>query len=371
MISSSKTLPPIKQRPKKRVKTLAREPFEYAGQSIAPGQRLTVELPIGTLIDHTPVTLPVHVIHGRKPGPSVLVCAAVHGDEIIGVEIIRRLLGEKALKNLRGTLLVVPIVNAFGFQSHSRYLPDRRDLNRVFPGSATGSLASQLAAIFLEQVVARVDLAIDLHSAAVHRTNLPQIRVSPDQPSARKLARAFGAPVYMLSKVLPGSLRESAQKIGIDMLLYEAGEALRYDETAIRVGLRGILRVLRSMEMLPVRRTRKAEENPKTLLGTRNRWTRAPHGGLLRAFKTIGDAVEEGELLGTISDPMGTREDNIIAAQTGLIIGRTNLPLVHRGDAVFHIVEVRSPDALEENIEKYELALQNDPLFDDDQDEII
>jgi len=346
---------------------LAREAFQYAGQSIGPGERLTVELPVGTLIDHTPVTLPVHVIHGRRPGPSMLVCAAVHGDEIIGVEIIRRLLGEKALKNLRGTLLVVPIVNAFGFQTHSRYLPDRRDLNRVFPGNSTGSLASQLAAIFLEQVVARVDLAIDLHSAAVHRTNLPQIRVSPDQPSAQKLAREFGAPVYMMSKVLPGSLRESAQKIGIDMLLYEAGEALRYDETAIRVGLRGILRVMRSMDMLPAR-TRKVV---KTLLGTRNRWTRAPHGGLLRAFKTIGDAVEEGDLLGTISDPMGTREDQIIATDSGLIIGRTNLPLVHRGDALFHIVQVRKPDDLEQNIEQYDIALQNDPLFDGDEDEIL
>lgn len=346
---------------------MAREAFQYAGQSIGPGERLTVELPVGTLIDHTPVTLPVHVIHGRRPGPSMLVCAAVHGDEIIGVEIIRRLLGEKALKNLRGTLLVVPIVNAFGFQTHSRYLPDRRDLNRVFPGNSTGSLASQLAAIFLEQVVARVDLAIDLHSAAVHRTNLPQIRVSPDQPSAQKLAREFGAPVYMMSKVLPGSLRESAQKIGIDMLLYEAGEALRYDETAIRVGLRGILRVMRSMDMLPAR-TRKVV---KTLLGTRNRWTRAPHGGLLRAFKTIGDAVEEGDLLGTISDPMGTREDQIIATDSGLIIGRTNLPLVHRGDALFHIVQVRKPDDLEQNIEQYDIALQNDPLFDGDEDEIL
>lgn len=347
---------------------LQRKPFELAGQSIAAGEHKTVELPVGNTPDHRPVSLPVHVLHGRKPGPVVLVCAAVHGDEIIGVEIIRRLLRQSSLKQLRGTLLAVPIVNAFGFLSHSRYLPDRRDLNRFFPGNETGSLASQLAAIFLRQVVARVDLGIDLHSAAVHRTNLPQIRVSPDQPFAEKMAREFGAPVYLQSKVLEGSLREAAQEIGVDMLLYEAGEALRYDETAVRVGLRGIVRVLRAMSMLPAGRSRKTEV--KTLFGLRSSWTRATHGGLLRGFKTIGDVVEAGELLGVISDPSGNWEDHINADEEGLIIGRTQLPLVHRGDALFHIASVRRPSVVEQRIEQYDTELQNDPLFGGDEEEI-
>jgi len=348
---------------------LKRKPFEFGGRLIEAGGRETVELPVGTLTDHTPVTLPVHVYHGKRPGPVILVCAAVHGDEIIGVEIIRRLMAQRVLHQIRGTLLVVPIVNAFGFLNRSRYLPDRRDLNRFFPGNENGSLASQLAAIFLRQVVARVDLAIDLHSAAVHRDNLPQIRVSPDQAFAEKMAREFGAPVYLKSRVLPGSLRESAQEIGVDMLLFEAGEALRFDETAVRVGLRGIIRVMRAMEMLPAGRARKSSF--KTLLGFNNHWTRAPHGGLLRAFKGLGDVVEEGDLLGVISDPTGSHEDEIVAAGTGLIIGRTNLPLVHRGDALFHIAQVRRPNDAEQNIEEYDLALQNDPLFDDDEEEII
>ncbi len=348
---------------------MKRSAFEIGDQVIEPGSRHTVELPIGTLTDHTPVKLPVHVFHGRKPGPCILICAAVHGDEIIGVEIIRRLLGQSALKKIRGTLLVVPIVNAFGFLTRSRYLPDRRDLNRFFPGNENGSLASQLAAIFLKQVVARVDLAIDLHSAAVHRDNLPQIRISPDQPFAEKMAREFGAPVFMRSRVLSGSLRESSQEIGVDMLLYEAGEALRYDETAVRVGLRGILRVMRAMQMLPAGSGRKAEI--KTMHGTSSRWDRAPHGGLLRAFKGLGDVVEEGELLGVISDPTGRYDHNIEASEAGLVIGRTNLPLVHRGDAIFHIAQVRRPSDAEQSIEQYDIALQNDPLFDDDEEEII
>lgn len=348
---------------------MSRKTFDLGGRQIAPGERATVELPVGTLTDHTPVALPVHVFHGRKSGPVMLVCAAIHGDEIIGVEIIRRLMGQSALAQVRGTLLVVPIVNAFGFLTRSRYLPDRRDLNRFFPGNENGSLASQLAAIFLRQVVARVDLAIDLHSAAIHRSNLPQIRVSPDQPFAGKMAQEFGAPVYLLSRVLPGSLREAAQEIGVDTLLYEAGEALRFDETAVRVGLRGIMRVMRAMGMLPAGRSRKTEI--KTLLGSNNLWTRAPHGGLLRTFKTTGDVVEEGDLLGVISDPTGIHEHDILAPGTGLVIGRTNLPLVHRGDALFHIAQVRRPGDAEQNIEQYDIALQNDPLFDDDEEEII
>lgn len=348
---------------------MSRKPYDFGGQRIQPGSRATVELPVGTLTDHTPVTLPVHVFHGRKPGPVMLVCAAVHGDEIIGVEIIRRLMGQSVLSQVRGTLLVVPIVNAFGFLNRSRYLPDRRDLNRYFPGNENGSLASQLAAIFLRQVVARADLAIDLHSAAVHRTNLPQVRVSPDQPFAERMAQEFGAPVYLKSRVLSGSLREAAQEIGVDALLFEAGEALRFDETAVRVGLRGIMRVMRAMNMLPAGRARKSES--KTLLGSNNQWTRATHGGLFRAFKTTGDVVEAGDLLGAISDPTGSHEDNIIASDTGLVIGRTNLPLVHRGDALFHIAQVRRPGDAEHNIEQYDIALQNDPLFDDDEEEII
>jgi len=238
---------------------VSRVAFHFGGEVVEAGTRRSVELPIGTLTDHTPVRLPVHIVHGRRAGPTVLVCAAIHGDEIVGVEIIRRLLGQAALGQLRGTLMAVPIVNAFGFLGRSRYLPDRRDLNRCFPGNENGSLASRLANTFLSQVVARADLAIDLHSAAVHRTNLPQIRINPNQRKVRDLAVAFGAPVFMASRVLEGSLREAAAEIGVDTLLYEAGEALRFDEPSVRVGLRGILRVMRSLEMLPACPTRSAQ----------------------------------------------------------------------------------------------------------------
>ena len=252
---------------------MTRVAFQFGGESVEPGTRRSIELPIGTLTDHTPVQLPVHVVHGRRAGRTVLVCAAVHGDEIVGVEIIRRLLAQQNLKQLRGTLMAVPIVNAFGFLGRSRYLPDRRDLNRCFPGNPQGSLASRLANTFLSRVVARADLAIDLHSAAVHRTNLPQIRISPGQPRARELAQAFGAPVFMESRVLEGSMRDAAAHIGVDTLLYEAGEALRFDEPSVRVGLRGILRVLRALDMLPARKRRGEPVEPLEAVGSQ--WVRA------------------------------------------------------------------------------------------------
>ena len=227
--------------------------FTIGKTKVAPGSRLTVDLPVSVLSDHTPVTMSAHVVHGRYDGPTLFVSGGVHGDEVIGVEIIRRLLRAPNLSTLRGTLIAVPIVNTFGFISHSRYLPDRRDLNRVFPGSEHGSLASRLAHLFMTEIVARSDLGIDLHSAAIHRTNYPQIRISPDNPRTKELAEVFGAPIVMKSPLRDGSLRAAAKDAGTDVLLYEAGEGLRFDELSIRAGLAGILRVMRHMKMVPAK----------------------------------------------------------------------------------------------------------------------
>ena len=189
-------------------------PFEINGETIAPGSRRTVGVPVSVLSDHTPVSMSVHVIHGRQKGPTVFISGGIHGDEIIGVEIIRRILATKSMSSLKGTLLAVPVVNAYGLINHSRYLPDRRDLNRVFPGNDTGSLAARLAERFLTEVVKRSDLGIDLHSAAVHRTNYPQVRVSPGDTEMATLAEIFGAPVVMTSVLREGSLRHAGKEIG-------------------------------------------------------------------------------------------------------------------------------------------------------------
>ncbi|MDH3440079.1 MAG: succinylglutamate desuccinylase/aspartoacylase family protein [Gammaproteobacteria bacterium] len=342
-----------------------RKPFEIGGESIGPGSRRTVDIPVSVLSDHTPVTMSVHVVHGRRAGPTLFVSAAVHGDEIIGVEILRRLLRTKSLDRLRGTLLAIPVVNSFGFLNRSRYLPDRRDLNRSFPGLAKGSLAGRLAHIFMNEIVARSDFGIDLHSAAVNRTNLPQLRVSPSQPSTMEWAKAFGAPLLLHSKIRDGSLRSAAKWTGIDVLVYEAGEALRFDEFSVRTGVAGILRVMHAMGMVASKGVPKLKIN--SIRSTSSYWVRAPAGGMLRSFKTTGEEVEGSGVLGMISDPFGESDTDVTAEDPGLLIGRTNLPVVNEGDAVFHVARIKQTIDAESTIDALANHLEEDPLFDEDE----
>ncbi|QAX31004.1 succinylglutamate desuccinylase/aspartoacylase family protein [Leisingera sp. NJS204] len=342
-----------------------RPDFEIGGFDIPPGTRRTVDLPVSVLSDHTPVTMSAHVIHGAKDGPTLFVSAAIHGDEVIGVEIARRLLRSRKFSRLKGTLIVVPIVNTFGFLNHSRYLPDRRDLNRCFPGSGGGSLASRLAHLFMTEVVDRCDLGIDLHSAAIHRTNMPQIRVSPKAQGTLAYADAFGAPVVIRSGLRDGSLRKEAQARGVDVLLYEAGEGLRFDEQSARVGVAGILRVMHALDMIPGDGVPLAEVVP--VRAGSSSWERAPAGGLLRTYKTTGEMVEEGDVLGVVSDPFGEHEEELQAGQAGLIIGRANMPIVNEGDALFHIARVATPVEAESRIESLHAQLEDAAMFDEDE----
>lgn len=342
-----------------------RESFILGDHEIKPGTRKTVNLPVSVTSDHTPVTLSVHGVHGRRPGPTMFVSAAIHGDEIIGVEVVRRLLRGKNLNTLSGTLLVIPIVNSLGFINHSRYLPDRRDLNRCFPGSSKGPLASRLANLFMNEIVKKADVGIDLHSAAIHRTNLPQIRVSPSKPETMELAKAFGAPLIMTSKIREGSLRHAAHEEGVDILLYEAGESLRFDEFAVRAGVSGILRVMKQMEMISSKGVPKLKT--PSILSTSSYWLRAPAGGLLRTYRTTGEEVSENDVVGVVADPFGEIETEVVAGQGGLIIGRANLPVVNEGDALFHIAKHRQTSTSEDKIESHMDQLDAEPMFDEDE----
>ena len=301
---------------------------------IRPGERASVNLPVADLYTSTSLGMPVKVINGRQEGPVLFVCAAIHGDELNGVEIIRRLLKRKLLRSLRGTLLAVPIVNVHGFLDQSRYLPDRRDLNRSFPGSSKGSIAARLANTFMKEIVSKADLGIDLHTGAINRTNLPQIRANLDDERTLDIARAFGAPVIVDSNIRDGSLRECAQDLGMPMLVYEAGEALRFDETSIRAGIRGILSVMRHIGMLP------AAKKPKALtpiVARSTQWVRASTSGIVSGKAKLGSTVKKGQQIATISDPLGEDEESVLAPFDGIVIGRTNLPLAHEGDALFNL----------------------------------
>jgi len=334
-----------------------REVFHIAGVDVRPGEKATIDIPITKLYTHTPVALPVHVIHGRKPGPRLFISAAIHGDELNGVEIIHRLLERSVLKRLRGTLLAIPIVNIHGFVQHSRYLPDRRDLNRTFPGSSKGSLAARLAHIFMEQVVNRCTHGIDIHTGAIHRDNLPQIRANLDDEETLLLAKAFGVPVLINSTLRDGSLREAAAEQGMPMLLYEAGEALRFNEVAIRAGVRGLLNVMRQLEMLPPsKRPRKKKIEPTVARATT--WLRAPGSGILRHIAKLGTTVTRGDIVGTIVDPLGERTVDIEAPFNGIVIGRSNLPLANEGDALLHIARFGKLADVENRLEEFQEVYQ-------------
>jgi predicted deacylase len=340
-------------------------PFTLGDQTVLPGSRRTVDLPVSVLSDHTPVMLSAHVVHGRRPGTTIFVSAAIHGDEVIGVEIVRRLLRATPLRSMSGTLIAVPIVNAFGFLNQSRYLPDRRDLNRSFPGHDEGSLAARLADLFMTQIVSRCDLGIDLHSAAVGRTNLPQIRLTPGNPRLRDLGEAFGAPVTLMSKTRDGSLRAAAERTGVGVLLYEGGEGLRFDEFAVRSGMSGILRVMARLGMVSGRGVPRRRVAP--VFCERSGWLRAPSGGLLRTLKASGDWVEAGTVLGIVSDPFGVAEAEVVAEEAGIVIGRTHLPVVNEGDALFHVAVPERPRETQSAADRIEAHLEAAPPFDEDE----
>ncbi len=315
-------------------------PFEIGGQFVAPGTRETINLEVSTLANASRMSLPVHVVHGENPGPVMFLSAVVHGDEILGLEIVRRVIAHKALSGLSGTLLAVPIVNGFGFLNHSRYMPDRRDLNRSFPGSDRGSLASLLADLFFREIVLRAQFGIDLHTAALHRTNLPQIRIKSGDAELMHLAESFAPPVILTSKLREGSLRQSAADSGVKVLLYEGGEALRFEETAITTGVAGALRVMEAIGLIAAGSAPASSAAP--VHSTSSTWARAPEGGILHSKRHVGDRVGRNEPIGIISDPLGTSTAPVFAEDDGIIIGHTNLPIVNRGDALFHIARIAS-----------------------------
>jgi len=306
------------------------------GEVIAPGERRTVNIPVAPMYTHDTLSISVQAVRGRKPGPTLFVCAAIHGDEINGVEIIRRLLKNPLLQRLRGTLLAIPIVNIYGFIHHTRYLPDGRDLNRSFPGSAGGSLTARVAHWFMGEIVAKSTHGIDLHTGARHRSNFPQIRADLDDPETLALTEAFGAPLAINSKTRDGSLRQCASDMGVPVLLYESCEALRFDELHIRAGEKGILNVMRHLGML--RRSRAHVRRP--VISQETHWIRAPASGVLRVLVPLGAEISRGQTIGFIADPLGSSEIDVVADFPGIVIGRTNLPLVYEGDALFHVAGV-------------------------------
>lgn len=326
-----------------RASRALRPSFPLGPVKVRAGSRQEVSLPVSRLITGAEVSLPVHVLHGRQDGPTVWISAAIHGDEVVGIEVVRRVLEQLSPRALHGTLIAVPIVNVIGVMTGDRYLPDRRDLNRSFPGAPRGSLASRIAHLLMREVISACDVGIDLHTAADRRSNLPQIRCDLEDPQTRVLAEAFAAPVINHARLRDGSLRMAAREAGARVLLYEGGEAWRFDEWAIQPAVDGVLRVLASLGMISPDLAPAPPQDANTECWSSS-WVRARRDGLVHLSVSLGQHVEVGDRLGALYDSFGKRQGLIKAESAGIVIGRAEAPLVHRGDALVHIGQVLHDD---------------------------
>jgi predicted deacylase len=343
--------------------------LQIGGVIVPKGKETKIKLELPKLYG-TPTYLPITVKRGKKDGPVVFVSAAIHGDELNGIEIIRRLQKLSIFKKLSGTVIFVPIVNIYGTMTLSRYLPDRRDLNRSFPGSIKGSLASRVAKIFFDEIVSKSNLGIDLHTASIHKLNLPQIRTNIENEYTFTLAKAFEAPVVLHSELRDGSLRAIAQDYDVPILLYEAGEALRFDEKSIRIGVKGIINVLRQNGMLPKKSNKKTQKTPLILKSSS--WIRSTNGGMIRTIKGLGDTVRQDEIIAYIDDPFEDIVYEIKAPFDGTIIGKSQIPLTQEGDAIFHIAKLKDLDDAEEKIEYFsEQAIEHNEFYELNNEKII
>lgn len=304
------------------------------GETIAPGENKLVQLNIARLPTGTVIDIPVHVFNGKKAGPTVLVQAGLHGDEINGVETLRRMLQEDRFAIKNGVAVVVPILNIFGFIHFSRDVPDGKDVNRSFPGRKSGSLASRIAHTYTEQILPQVDFGIDLHTGGSQRHNHPQARYTLGDPKSEELAKAFDAPFYFPSKLIAGSFRKTTYKMGIPTLVYESGESMRFDENAIDMGIRGVENVFQFLGM--VSKGIKSKQGPSIHLGS-TRWIRAPRAGMFIPQITNGAAVKKGQILGLTTDTFSKRSKKVKAPFDGYVICINHQAVVNQGDALFHV----------------------------------
>jgi uncharacterized protein len=302
------------------------------GIKVLPGQEINIDISISRLPSHTLIDLPVFVFRGKKEGPSLLLTAGIHGDEINGIEIIRRLLEKKVLMPEAGTVIAIPLVNIYGFIHTSRSLPDGKDLNRCFPGSRSGSLANQLAYIIMKEIIPNVDCGVDFHTGGSKITNFPHIRCMLSHPYNIELASMFGSPYIMNSDLIDKSFRKEAFKRGKTILVYEGGESLRLDERAITEGMKGVIRLMNNLGMT----SRDVEHQISVVLSTSN-WLRAKVSGIFNSYIDYGQEIAKNQTIGVITDPYGKSKALIRSITRGYVIGLNNMPVVNAGDALYHI----------------------------------
>ena len=328
------------------------KPIVIGDQTVQPGEKQMVSLEAPSLYVETPIRIPTYIFNGEKSGPRLFLIGTIHGDELNSVQIIRRIISYPHLiKKLRGTLIAVPVANIYGFASMTRILPDNRDLNRAFPGSKQGSLAARLAYLLTTEVINQCTHGIDFHTAAVNRTNLPQIRIDPAVHGTLSMAKAFNAPVILETKLRPGSMREISTARNIPLLVYEGGQGMRFDKVAIRSGIQGILNVLSYLRMLP---PPKKPVKFSSKIARASNWVRMPASGIVTHLKPLGALFKRHETLAIISNPFTNEETVVVAPKKGIVIGKNNLPILNEGDPLLHIAYFQKTRGLVSAIENLE-----------------
>ena len=314
----------------------ASKPLVILKETILAGESKTINMEIAKLHTMNKLKIPIIVERSKLDGPTVLFTACLHGDEINGTEIVRQLIVQKINKPKRGTIICIPIINIFGFINKTREFPDGRDLNRVFPGSKTGSLASRFAYYILKDIIPHVDYAIDFHAGGASRFNAPQIRIVPENPELKELSDVFNAPFTLYSKNISGSFRNSCDKLGVKMLLFEGGKSLDINEEVTNDAIEGTKRFLDHLDMLNPRKKANIKSK-KPIYIEKSNWVRAKYSGMFHGMVKIGSFIKKGELIATISDPYGKVEHKMKAPHDGYVINVNDAPIVYQGDAIFHI----------------------------------
>lgn len=318
-------------------------PLVIFGESIVPGENKTINVEIARLHTTTKLNIPIIVRRSKIDGPVILFSAGIHGDEINGIEIVRQLIRKKINKPKRGTIICIPIINVYGFVNKSREFPDGRDLNRVFPGSKTGSLASRFAFHLLTEILPKVQYAVDFHAGGASRFNAPQIRLTQNNEELKVLADVFNAPFTLYSKNIPGSFRSSSEKLNVKMLLFEGGKSLDINNDITDEGVNGTKRLLFHLDMLNPKHA-VAEQKSSTIYIEKSGWIRARCSGLLHDFNTVGTFVKKGTILATITDPYGKFERKVKAPNDGYVINANHSPIVYEGDAIYHLSNTQEED---------------------------
>lgn len=310
--------------------------LEILGEKIGLGESKTIDFNIAKLYTTTKIEVPIIIERSTIPGPTVLITAAIHGDEINGVEIVRQLISRKINKPKRGTIICIPILNVFGFLSAQRYFPDGRDLNRSFPGTRRGSLASRVAYHFTNQILPHADYCLDFHTGGASRFNAAQIRVMPKNEKLLELTKVFNAPFTVLSNNLKKSYRATCNRMETPIILFEGGKSLENNKQIVSYGIRGTKRFLNHLEMLDSK-FKATTPLTDTVIIEKTKWIRAQRSGLIHVKVNCNNLVEKGDVLATITDPYGKMGYKVTAPNKGYILSVNQSPIVHQGDAIFHV----------------------------------